>query len=255
MRKVKNFNYKLDLKVAVALLFFAINFVNADNNFFKTENVKISISLNNEFVSNALSEIELITNFKFFYKNEDIDLERRVTFKAVEEPINSVLFRLFEDIDLTFKIVKERIILKKEIPVKNNKIQIQGKIADATTGAPITYANIEVFGSLIGTSSNELGEFILEVDSLPATIVFSHLNYEKKTIEISQFSTINVLLTPLVNNLNEVMLSSGKRDDYAFELAEKALSTMRKLSDKKKYGKHFIDKNLKTEMSTPNFQK
>jgi len=143
------------------------------------------------------------------------------------------------------EIKGDKIILDTSYLITQKSERISGKITDSTTGAPIPYCNIEVVGFQTGTSSNELGEFILEVDALPVTVIFSHLNYEKKTIEVSQLSTLNIQLTPLVNSLNEVVLSANKRDSYAFELAEKALSTMRKLSDKKKYGRAFYRQKSK----------
>jgi len=125
------------------------------------------------------------------------------------------------------------------------KEEISGSITDTNTGEPIPYVNIEIFGSLIGTSSNELGEFVLEIDSLPITIVFSHLNYERKVVEVLDKSILNIQLMPLVNSLNEVVLSVKGRDNYAFDLAKKAFSNIRKISDKKKYGRAFYRQKSK----------
>ena len=125
--------------------------------------------------------------------------------------------------------------------------QISGSIIDAKTGVAIPYANIEIFGSLTGTSSNELGEFILEVDELPITIVISHLNYEKKTLEITNTSNLSIELEPLVNSLSEVVLSAKKKNNYAYELAVNAFSRTRKLTDKKNYGQAFYRQKSKND--------
>lgn len=133
--------------------------------------------------------------------------------------------------------------------------EISGKVLDVKTGEVIPYCNIEVLDSQFGTSSNELGEFILQIDSLPVKIVFSHLNYERKVVEISETSNLNIQLTPLVNSLSEVVLAVNKKDKYAYELAEKAFSKTRKLSGNKNTVEHFIGRNLKTAMIIQNFQK
>ena len=127
----------------------------------------------------------------------------------------------------------------------NIKDQVSGNIIDAKTRKAISYANIEVFGTLVGTSSNELGEFILEVDSLPVTIVFSHLNYEKKVVEVTNTSNLTIQLTPLVNSLNEVVLSANRKSNYPYELALEAFSKTRKLTDKSNYGQAFYRQKSK----------
>ncbi len=125
--------------------------------------------------------------------------------------------------------------------------QISGRITDAKSGAAIPYANIEVFGSLIGTSSNDLGEFILEVDALPVTIVISHLNYDKKVVEVTNTSNLSIQLTPLVNSLNEVILSARKKSNYPYDLAVNAFSKTRKSTDKKNYGQAFYRQKSKND--------
>jgi len=149
----------------------------------------------------------------------------------------------------------ERIKLNKVIgdntPITCNdfllKEQIQGTVVDSKSGEVIPYANIEVFGSLTGTSSNDLGEFILEVEALPVTIVISHLNYDKKVVEVTNTSNLSIQLTPLVNSLNEVILSAIKKSNYPYELAVNAFSKTRKSTDKKNYGQAFYRQKSKND--------
>ncbi|WP_347924836.1 carboxypeptidase-like regulatory domain-containing protein [Pontimicrobium sp. SW4] len=123
--------------------------------------------------------------------------------------------------------------------------QIIGSVTDAKTNKAIAYCNIGVEGFQIGTSSNELGEFVLEVDSLPVTIVFSHLNYEEKVVEVTNTSNLTIQLTPLVNSLNEVVLSANRKSNYPYELALEAFSKTRKLTDKSNYGQAFYRQKSK----------
>ncbi|MCK0108962.1 carboxypeptidase-like regulatory domain-containing protein [Flavobacteriaceae bacterium S0825] len=125
--------------------------------------------------------------------------------------------------------------------------KIFGSIINAETSEVIPYCNIEVEGAQVGTSSNELGEFVLEVDSLPVTIVFSHLNYEKKVVELTNTSNLTIQLTPLVNSLNEVVISTKRKSNYPYELALEAFSKTRKLTDKSSYGQAFYRQKSKND--------
>jgi len=153
--------------------------------------------------------------------------------------INAYANNLFHESEYSYDY-----IVSDELVVQVNE-QISGKITDANTNGLIPYCNIEVVGAQIGTSSNELGEFILEVNELPATIIFSHLNYEKTTIEVTNTSNLNIQLKPLVNTLNEIVLSANKKNNYPYELAVKAFSNSRKLTDKKNYGQAFYRQQSK----------
>ena len=119
---------------------------------------------------------------------------------------------------------KDDVSSPKKMLITNFQEQISGKITDIETGELIPFCNIEVKGSQAGTSSNELGEFILDVESLPVTLVFSHLNFEKRVVEVVNTSRLSVQLTPLVNSLDEVVLSENRKSKYPYELAEKAFS-------------------------------
>ncbi|MCP4974906.1 MAG: carboxypeptidase-like regulatory domain-containing protein, partial [Maribacter sp.] len=123
--------------------------------------------------------------------------------------------------------------------------EINGKVVDQLTGEPVPYCNIAVESSFTGTASNELGEFVIDIEALPIKLVFSHLNYEKQQLEISDTSDLTIELVPLVNILDEVVVVDSKRDKYAFELAKKAFEKADQNSSKRNYGRAFYRQKSK----------
>jgi len=123
--------------------------------------------------------------------------------------------------------------------------KVIGKVIDAKNGETIPYCNISIESSLMGTVSNELGEFIVEVDSLPVKLVLSHISYGEKVIEISQNSDNVLELQPFTNNLDEVTVLGDKKDFYALELAQKAFQKAHRQSSERKYGKAFYRQKSK----------
>ena len=122
---------------------------------------------------------------------------------------------------------------------------ISGKVIDKSTGKVIPYCSIALASSSLGTATNELGEFVLDVDSLPAKLVFSHLNYSPLILEVSQVSDIIIALEPLTTVLEEVVVKASKKDVFALDLAKKAFQKTKKQSDISHYGRAFYRQKTK----------
>ncbi len=125
------------------------------------------------------------------------------------------------------------------------QLEINGKVVNKETGEAIPFCNIGNISSTIGTSSNELGEFVIRVDSLPAKLIFSHINYGKFVVEINQTSDLLIKLVSLTTDLEEVIVIASKKDAYALELAKKAFQKANDQSTQSKYGKAFYRQKSK----------
>lgn len=89
--------------------------------------------------------------------------------------------------------------------------QITGKCVDSY-GKEIPYVNISIKGKAIGTVSDLSGNFFIDNSSINEnnSVIFSHLNFEKKTIE-TPLKTNVIQLKAKVQYLKEVFVSSKKR--------------------------------------------
>ena len=130
--------------------------------------------------------------------------------------------------------------------------EINGKVVDSETGEPIPYCNISFESLTEGTSSNELGEFVIVVDSFPVKLIFSHINYGQKTQEIPKTSAIKVSLEPLTITLDEVVVSS-KIDPFAVKLAKNAIEKAYNSSTEDNYGRAFYRQKSKNGDSYSEF--
>jgi CRISPR/Cas system-associated exonuclease Cas4 (RecB family) len=86
--------------------------------------------------------------------------------------------------------------------------QLKSVIIDSETKEKIPYVNIWVENENIGTTSNEKGEFKLEIDS-PKIILFSAIGFETKKISSDLIKNI-LELKPQTTELDEVIISSKK---------------------------------------------
>jgi hypothetical protein len=80
-------------------------------------------------------------------------------------------------------------------------------VKDSLTGKPIPYVNIWVQNENIGSTSEENGTFFINTNANGKKLIFSTLGYEKKIINASETSEVNLKL--LAYSLNEVVISKS----------------------------------------------
>lgn len=83
----------------------------------------ISLSITKGTISDVFKAIENQSDYKFFYNDNQIDVNDKVDIKVQESPIENVLNDMFRDTDITYKIVKNHVVLTnkkiKEAPVES----------------------------------------------------------------------------------------------------------------------------------------
>jgi TonB-linked SusC/RagA family outer membrane protein len=93
---------------------------------------------------------------------------------------------------------------------------VTGTVTSAETGEPLPGVNIIVKGTTTGAITDANGEYSLEVPSLEETLIFSFVGYQKQEIPIEGRTNINVSLTELTEELEEVVVigyGTAKKSD------------------------------------------
>ncbi len=90
------------------------------------------------------------------------------------------------------------------------QIKLKGKVTDAKN-EPLPGVNITLEGnSHKGTVSDMDGNFALNVEKLPVTLVFSYIGYKTVKKKISSDAPVKVVLAPSSQNLDEVVVVATK---------------------------------------------
>ncbi len=73
-----------------------------------------------------------------------------------------------------------------------------GTITDASSGEALPAANIQIEGTLKGIIANRSGQYSIQVDRLPATLIVRYIGYESAKIYLTETSSTeqNILLKP-----------------------------------------------------------
>jgi CubicO group peptidase (beta-lactamase class C family) len=107
------------------------------------------------------------------------------------------------------------------------QIIIQGRILNKETKEPISYANIGIANSNVGTLSNLDGSFLIPVPGKFSqdTLIFSALGFTKRAIPIQyirQHKALTVLLFEKSTVLNSVVISGKRQSNKTFELGNRS---------------------------------
>ncbi|MEI6456755.1 MAG: carboxypeptidase-like regulatory domain-containing protein [bacterium] len=100
---------------------------------------------------------------------------------------------------------------------QSSRFQFRGKVLDRKTFTPVAGVNITVAGSRRGCSSNQNGEFMMNIYTRPVFLNVSHLNYEPQKIWLDSTSnTITILLNPASRLLQEVEIRAKSEPEPFF---------------------------------------
>lgn len=87
--------------------------------------------------------------------------------------------------------------------------EISGRVTDAETGEALPGVNVFVSGdSSIGTSTDQNGEYTLEVPDEADSLSFSFVGYQVQNVPINNRSVINIELNPAVAAFEDVVVTA-----------------------------------------------
>jgi len=188
-----------------------------------SQNSKLSLDLKNCTVKEVLQRIEEQSEFRFFYNEKFIDLNRKVTVSSKDEPVGDILNEVFEGAGISYKVMANNLIIitptEGSSPGKEAQAQAQtifGKVTDSS-GAPLPGVTIVVKGSTKGTITDSDGQYSLTGVPGNATLLFSFVGMKTKEIPVSGKQQIDVAMEEEAVGLEEVVAigyGTANRQDY-----------------------------------------
>lgn len=179
------------------------------------QNAKVTMKMDNANVKEVLAQIEKATDYIFLYQSGSINLDRKVSINVTNEPLSTVLDKIFKDTGVTWSVKNRQISLKQgEIPAsqtssskkKKSRHTLTGVVTDATNADPLIGASVVIKGGKItGTVTDIDGNFSLEVSS-DDEVTFSYVGYKPQTLSVGDLGVLNVALEPDNNTLSEVVV-------------------------------------------------
>ena len=175
----------------------------------------ITVKLNSSTLRELFDLIESKSDYSFLIRNNDIDLNERVTLNMENKSIEEILINALKNQNAKFELKNNRIIIFKPQNTGNNTVaekqitqqaaKITGTVVDATTGEPVIGANVLVVGTANGTSTDFDGNFSLDVPA-NATLEVSYIGYLRTIIKPTPGKKMTIGIKEDTQALGEVVV-------------------------------------------------
>ncbi|RYY23177.1 MAG: SusC/RagA family TonB-linked outer membrane protein, partial [Sphingobacteriaceae bacterium] len=190
----------LVMKLTAVLVFAILNNVSAN-----IYSQVVTLHEKKASVQKILKSIEKQTGYHFLYDKQDVTQTGGIDIEAVNQPVETVLDRCFQDQQLTYKIFETTIVVKKKEVVKTAQaVTIQGTVTDAK--GPLPGVTVRLKNTDLATVTNAAGKYSLSAPNNTGTLVFSFVGYNTQEIAINNRTVINVVLAETPKSLSEVVV-------------------------------------------------
>lgn len=178
---------------------------------------KISLDLKGATLEHALKQIGKQSGHHILYNPLMMQKSKPISLHVKNVSVEEVLELSFTNQPLDYTINKKTIVVKEKpaevliadkLETADAKVlqqqRVEGTVSDDNGG--LAGVSVVVKGTSEGTKTDDNGRYTLQVSGNNAVLVFSMIGYEPQEVAVSQRSQIDVKMTPLASDLEEVVI-------------------------------------------------
>ncbi|NML40139.1 TonB-dependent receptor [Chitinophaga sp. G-6-1-13] len=164
---------------------------------------RVSLSVKDTEIKKVLDRISGQTDVRFLYSDRKVDLHRKVSLHAEDEPLPVLLDKLLAGSGFTYKELENKLVVIIPENTGWDNIQVKGKVTGADDGSPLPGVTVQVKGTAIGTVTDENGSFQLNAPA-GGTLLFRYVGYDQ--LELPVKGSMQVQLKKSSSALSEVVV-------------------------------------------------
>ncbi len=178
-----------------------------------SQNTKLNLHFKNVALREIIDFVEQNSEFIFLYKNEDVDVNKKINISLKDASIEKVLEKILDGQDVDYNIFDRQVILSRENKMyglaksRQKETTVSGIVTD-DTGSPIPGVSVVVKGTTIGTITNPDGKYQLKLPADAKILAFSFVGMKTQEVEIKGMSTLNVIMKGEALGIGEVMVTA-----------------------------------------------
>ncbi len=169
----------------------------------------VSVSVEKGQLKDVFNLLQNQTGARIVYSSKTIEAGRKVSIKASQKKLGEVLAELLSPFGITFKLIKDRIILFKaepntfnytpntnELAVQLSAVTIQeikGQVTD-DKGNPLPGVSIVVKGTATGTNTDANGSFTITVPEGKTILVVSSVGFQTQEVNIAGKTSLAIVM-------------------------------------------------------------
>lgn len=170
----------------------------------------ITLDLINQPFSTFIKQVEQQTDYKFFFEEQSVDVNRLVNVRVQSQDVRVVLNKVLSGTNITYTIANKKILLKKQ---ENPKLQrgkalpkeITGSVV-GEDGTQLIGVSIQVKGKAVGTITNGDGNYRLVLPDNSDAIVVTYVGYIPQEISLKNNNWQRIVLKEDINMLDDVVV-------------------------------------------------
>tara|TARA_R110002050_G_scaffold211780_2_gene347847 strand:+ start:760 stop:4047 length:3288 start_codon:yes stop_codon:yes gene_type:complete len=173
-----------------------------------SQQTRLSLKLDDVSLEQAFAIIHEQTDYDFFYKTDQIPVDRRVSAEYKNLQVEVILEKILQGTNLSFYMLDKDIVIspKREAGgvLSQQTVTLTGKVTDSS-GEPLPGVTVVIKGTTIGTITDFDGNYNLSNVTADATIVFSFVGMRSQEIAASGKTNIDVVLSEEAIGIEEVV--------------------------------------------------
>ncbi|WP_372775859.1 TonB-dependent receptor [Mangrovibacterium sp.] len=173
------------------------------------QNTRMDVNLHNSSVREVINYVENNSKFIFLYKNEDVNVEKRVNLNLTDASIQDILEVIFDDENIHYDVYDRQIVIRR-VEALNQQAQqadkkITGLVSDET-GEPLPGVTVLVSGTTVGTVTDLGGKFSLTVPGTAESIQVSFIGMKTQELALAGKTQFLIVLEQDVAGIDEVVV-------------------------------------------------
>lgn len=158
-----------------------------------------------------MKEIEKDSEFTFFFNDNHVNVNKKVSVNAKNVTLDEVLMQIFNNTGYDYQIIDRQVLIKastepnQATDAAQQKTKIVSGVINDETGLPVIGANVVEKGTTNGTITDAEGRFSLNVAS-DATLVITYIGYVTSEIPVIGKNSVTITLREDTEVLDEVIV-------------------------------------------------
>lgn len=175
---------------------------------------RITVQLNNSSFEDMLQTVRKASGYNVLYNPLTLSGTSAITADFNNVPLEEMLEEVFEGQPVTYTIDKNTIVVRVRSPslqrTKSGLTRylqqlVSGRVTDEE-GNPLAGVTVSIQGTAGGTQTNYNGNFEIRAPQPNSILVLSLIGYKKEEVPLGTSTTIDVILTQEVSDLEEVVV-------------------------------------------------
>ena len=182
----------------------------------QANNQSVTLNVKKASLVSVIEDIRRQTNYEFIFNAKDVQSLQSVTLSVKDLSLQGALNLILKDTGLEYIVNQQTVVIKKMAVAEQQveSMHLKGYVTDNQKN-PLPGVTVKLANVMLGTSTNHLGYFSLQVPVKSGALEFSFVGFETKKINFTQQTTdtLRIVLEEMIAEMEEVVVTGYQKVD------------------------------------------